>query len=178
VSKTVYVAGHGNYMDEYGSFAVPTNTSVKFYVDHGVGFDDSFEFVVLKKHALDELNLSTETRSDYKEHTITAGETCFNYHVHHPAGLKLSRARATATQMPTNTQLPALQDGDYIYLPKGAELSLSAILDGMPKSEELIVHCLFCRSLGEPDEDWKGMMGGWEKAPKLLNKSSIKQMTQ
>ena len=66
MSKTVYVAGHGNYMDEYGSFAVPTNTTVKFYVDHGVGFDDSFEFVVLKKHALSDLNLSAETRADIR----------------------------------------------------------------------------------------------------------------
>jgi hypothetical protein len=177
MSKTVYVAGHGNYLDEYGSFAVPVNTTVKFYVDHGVGFDDSFEFVVLKKHALADLNLSAETRADYKEHTLVAGETCFNYHVHHPAGLKLSQKRAEATEMPANVQLPALKDGDYIYLPKKAELSLSAILDGMPRSEELIVHCLFCRSLGEPDEDWKGMMGGWEKAPKLL-KTSVTQMTK
>jgi len=178
MSKTVYVAGHGNYMDEYGSFAVPTNTTVKFYVDHGVGFDDSFEFVVLKKHALSDLNLSAETRADYKEHTLVAGETCFNYHVHHPAGLKLSTKRAEATELPANVQLPAIKDGDYIYLPKKAELSLSAILDGLPKSEALTVHCLFCRSLGEPDEDWKGMMGGWEKAPKLLRKTSITQMTQ
>jgi hypothetical protein len=177
----VYIAGHGNF-DNYGSFAVPSNITLKFYVDHGVGFDDSFEFVVLKKHKLDELDLSSETSSDFKEHTIKPGESCYNYHVHHPAGLKLSVARSHATQMPASAQLPALQGEDYVYLAKGAEMALEDILKRLP-TQELTVHCLFCRSLGAPDEDWKGMMGGWEKKPKLLsggaqiNKMSIKTVS-